>query len=63
MVSTADVQQSLGGIDYPADKGKLVNYAKQHGGSNDIVNALNKLPGDKEFHDAADVNEALGKSM
>lgn len=59
-VSMGEVQEYLGGIDYPADKNKLVNHAKQRGAPQEVVSLLNKIP-DSDYGTPIDVSKALGK--
>jgi len=47
MVSTAKVSRYLKGIHFPADKGKCVDYARQHDAPDDVVGALNHMPDGK----------------
>lgn len=44
MPSPIDVQKALSGASYPATKQDLVEQAKNNGASDDIVDALKKLP-------------------
>ncbi len=61
--SMADVEHALKGIDFPKNKNEIVNYAQQHGASNEIVNDLQQLP-DRTYNNAADVaQEFSGKSV
>ncbi|NLG50992.1 MAG: DUF2795 domain-containing protein [Chloroflexi bacterium] len=60
-VSTAEVQSYLGGIDYPANATKVADYAREHGAPSEVVELLNSLPKDKEYHSAADLNQAIGQ--
>ena len=60
-VSTAEVQSYLGGIDYPANSQQVADYAKQHGAPNEVVDLLNHLPKDMQYHSAADLNHAIGQ--
>ncbi len=59
-VSTGEVQSYLGGIDYPANSKAVAKYAQDHGAPPEVVDLLNKLPAEKEYHNAADLNQAIG---
>jgi hypothetical protein len=59
--SMADVQHSLGGIDFPKNKNEIVKYAQEHGASSEIISDLQQLP-DRTYNNAADVaQEFSGK--
>lgn len=57
--SPSEVQQFLGGVDYPAHVDDLVNAARSNGADGTVVDTLQALP-DDDFQTAADVSEALG---
>jgi Protein of unknown function (DUF2795) len=54
------LQKYLGGVDYPVDKGTLVQEARDNGADDDIVQTLQDLPFDN-FNSPNDVSEAFGK--
>lgn len=54
-----EVQRSLGGVDYPADRATLVSAARDSGASDDVVSALEGLP-DTTYDSPTAVSEALG---
>lgn len=56
--SPASVQKALQDTDYPAEKRDLVEHARQHGASDEVVNTIRKLP-NKVYTSAADVREEL----
>lgn len=58
---THDVAQALNGIDFPADKRKIIEYARKHGASSEISNALNGLP-EEQYTSMADVFKGIGMS-
>ncbi len=60
MVSTAKVSHYLKGINFPADKRKCVEYARQHDAPNDVMSALEKMPNDT-FDSMAGVWHAVGQ--
>jgi hypothetical protein len=55
-----ELQKYLGGVDYPADKGALIDRARENGADEEIVSTLENLPADR-FNSPNDVSEALGK--
>lgn len=59
-VSTAEIQRYLGGIDYPANRGDLINHAKKNSAPEEVISVLSRIE-EREFHSAADVNQAIGK--
>lgn len=56
--SPASVQKALKDTDYPAEKRDLVEHARQHGASDEVVNTIRKLP-NKVYTSAADVDNEL----
>lgn len=54
------VQKFLGGVDYPADTSSLVKRAKDNGADENVLNALNRMPG-RTFNSPNDVSEEMGK--
>ena len=54
------VQKFLGGVDYPADKGSLVERASENGADENVLTALNQMS-DKPYNSPNDVSEELGK--
>jgi hypothetical protein len=62
----AEIGQILKGMDFPADKNKIVSFARQQQGSGDnsknkqdILSALQNLE-DREYKNVSDVTTALG---
>ncbi len=53
--SPVQVQKFLKDINYPAKKSDLIEHAKNHNASNEVLQDLNNLP-DKEYTSAADVS-------
>ena len=54
----ADIQKSLAGLNYPANKQQVISYAKSKNASGDVVSALNGLP-DREFTNSTDISSEL----
>ncbi len=48
MPNPIDLQKSLGGVNYPAGRNDLVEHAKNHGASSEIVDSLKGIP-DKQY--------------
>jgi hypothetical protein len=55
-----EIQKALKGIDYPADKQTLLDTARKHGASAEVMSALDALP-DQQFQTPADVSKAVGQ--
>lgn len=53
--SPVQVQKFLKDINYPVKKQDLIEHAKKHNASNEVLQDLEKLP-DKEYTNAADVS-------
>lgn len=54
--NAASVQQALGGIDYPKNKQEVIDYAKQHGASEEVVADLQEIS-DRKYETAADLSK------
>ncbi len=57
---TAEIEKSLKGINFPANKQKLVQQAKSNRASRDVINAIQNLPED-QFKSPTDVAKAWGE--
>jgi len=53
--SPIEVQKSLKDIDYPVNKKQLIEHAKKHDASREVIEVLEDLP-DKEYTNATDVS-------
>jgi hypothetical protein len=53
--SPVQVQKFLKDVSYPAKKHDLIEHAKKHNASNEVLEDLDKLS-DKEYTNAADVS-------
>ena len=60
-ISMGEVQEYLGGMDYPSDKNNLVNHAKKKGAPQAVVDLLSKMPENQQYKTPIDVSKALGK--
>lgn len=54
--SPIEVQKALKDIDYPAQKKDMINHAKKHKASSEVMDELEKIA-DKEYNDAADLSK------
>jgi hypothetical protein len=57
----AKVSKSLKGIDFPADRRKVVEQAKRNAAPNDVIDALNHIP-DQKYDSMAGVWHAVGQN-
>ncbi|HAR63566.1 MAG: DUF2795 domain-containing protein [Candidatus Margulisiibacteriota bacterium] len=60
MVSTAMVEKALAGIDYPADKSKMLQFAKERNASSEVLDVLNRMQ-DRQYTSAADLARGVGE--
>src|SRR5919112_2969201 len=62
--SAAAVAKMLSGIEFPKDKDKLLDYAKENKtkvkSSDEIIRIIKELP-DRKYHNMADIEKALGE--
>jgi hypothetical protein len=58
MVSPIDIQKALSGMDYPANKADIVQHAEQHGGNDEVVEALKKIE-DRQYEGPSGVSSAV----
>lgn len=59
--STGTIAQTLSGIDFPADKNKLVEYARKNKADKDVIQVLEGMP-DEQYTSMADVFKGVGMS-
>jgi Protein of unknown function (DUF2795) len=55
-----DAAQTLAGIDFPADRKKILDYARSKNAPKELVDALGHMP-DDEYTSMADVFKGLGQ--
>ena len=55
-----DMHQALRGLDFPAPRNKLIAKALENGAGADVINRIRQLPETADFHNPAEVQEALG---
>jgi hypothetical protein len=58
MVSPIDIQKALGGMEYPAKKEDIVKHAQEHGGGDDVLEALKGIQ-DREYDGPSGVSAAV----
>ena len=56
--SPVEIQQHLGGIDYPASKDRILRTARDNGADGNVLDALESLP-DRDYDGPTAVSEAL----
>lgn len=59
-VSPSEVQNFLAGLEYPAMKDEIIDYARDQGASEDVVMTLERMP-DQEYESATAISEEIGK--
>lgn len=59
-VSPAEIEEHLGGVDYPAQKQDLKQHAQKENAPNEVVEAIDQMP-DQKYNSAADVAKGVGK--
>ena len=52
------IQKFLGGVDYPASREELLRAAREAGASDDVIDALDRLP-DRDYEKPTDVSGAV----
>ena len=60
MVSTVALAQYLEGVDFPATKGDILIFAREHNAPSDVISALDKMP-EGTFHSMAGIWDAVGE--
>lgn len=59
-VSAAELQMYLKGINYPADKQRLVSTAKTNGANKNVMDFINRLP-EMQYSSPIVVEQEFGK--
>jgi Protein of unknown function (DUF2795) len=57
--NSASVKKYLKGIEYPAYKEDLIEYAQEQNAEDDIIELLEQLSDEAEYNSLAEVNLAL----
>jgi hypothetical protein len=58
MVSPIDIQKALSGMDYPAGKEDIVRHAREQGGDDEVIAALEKIE-DRTYEGPSGVSSAV----
>ena len=58
-IAPIELQKHLKGIDYPANKQKLIETARRGGAGREIIDLLQRFP-DRDFGSPREVMEAYG---
>jgi Protein of unknown function (DUF2795) len=56
----AKVSKSLKGIHFPADKGKVLEYARRNSAPDDVLDTIQKMP-DEQYDSMANVWHAVSQ--
>jgi hypothetical protein len=56
----AKVSKSLKGIHFPADKGKVIEYARKNSAPDDVMDTIQKMP-DEQYDSMANVWHAVSQ--
>lgn len=59
--TTAEAAQFLKGIDFPADKSKIVQYAQSHKAPESLIDVLQNMP-ETSYESMADVFQGFGQA-
>jgi hypothetical protein len=59
--NTAVIAQSLHGIDFPANKQQLIEFARKNQADQDVVEVLSRMP-DTQYTSMADVFKGVGEA-
>jgi hypothetical protein len=59
--NTAVVAQALHGIDFPADKSKLAEWARKNNADQDVLQVIEKMP-ETRYTSMADVFKGVGEA-
>ncbi len=59
-VSPAQVEKSIKGTHFPAQKEDLIQQAKENNANQDVLNVLERMP-DKQFNSPVDISKAMGR--
>jgi predicted transcriptional regulator len=59
-VSPAQVEKSLKGTHFPAEKQDLIQKAKENNANKDVLEVLENMP-DKQFNSPVDISKAMGR--
>lgn len=60
-VSVIDITKSLKGVDFPAEKEDLIEYARDNGADEDVIHMMEEMP-EEEYGSMSDVMSAFGEA-
>lgn len=58
-VNPVQVQKFLGGMNYPATRDDVMDYARENGADDNIMHTLERLPS-TSYETPADISQAIG---
>ena len=58
VVSPAQVQRFLSGLDFPSSRDELIDYAVEEGADEDVLDTLSQIP-DETYYTPDDVSLAI----
>lgn len=58
-VSPTEVQEFLAGLEYPAMKDEIIDFARDQGARDEVVDTLERLP-DQEYDNPTALSEEIG---
>ena len=61
-LSQDELTEYLGGVSYPASRGKLIETAHNRNAPERVMIFLEQIPEDREFFDPSDVSQELSES-
>lgn len=61
MPTMAEIQEHLSGLDYPADKERIIAHARRQGAPRDVMEALEQLDGRRNFNSPIELSEGFGE--
>jgi hypothetical protein len=59
MASMTHIQEHLSGLDYPADKERIIAHARRQGAPRDVMDALEQLDGRRNFNSPIEMSEGF----
>jgi len=59
-VSAVDISKNMSGLDFPANKQNLIDYARNQKAREEVINTLQQMP-DQDYGSMADVEKGFGE--
>jgi hypothetical protein len=59
-ISVIDITKALKGVDFPAEKEDLIDYARENGADEEILQLMEEMP-EEEYGSMSDVMSAFGE--